>query len=79
MTTGLPSFGGTCQAMTFVPSAERSITSAACGNPASAGAMRAVSGKYISARCATYMIATQAEIAGKRDDEDGFERGHDYF
>ena len=34
-----------------------------------AGPIRAVSGKYISARCATYMIAEQAKIAGKRYDD----------
>jgi hypothetical protein len=40
------------------PSAVARTTSCACGKPASAGAVRSVSGKYIIARCATYISAT---------------------
>ena len=60
MTTGLSSRGGTCQTITFSPSAVSSTTSSACGSPAAAGAVRTVSGKYISARCAKYISAATA-------------------
>ena len=60
MTTGVSPRGGTCQAITFSPSAVSSTTSCACGRPAAAGAVRTVSGKYISERCATYISAAKA-------------------
>ncbi len=63
MITGLPSCGGTCHTRTATPSAAVSGTSCASGSPAAAGVVWIVSGKYISERCAKYIIAASADVA----------------
>src|SRR5262249_10359096 len=55
MTTGLGPCDGTCQAISFSPSALVRVTSSACDRPAAAGAVRLGPGKYITARWKMYI------------------------
>src|SRR5829696_4101289 len=60
--------------ITRSPSAVSRTTSSASGKPATAGAARVVSGKYISARCAKYISATSPIYPTNRNTSSDFTR-----